>query len=42
MNIVDMSEDWSPSIDNPEDIVLAVDDDMNAYQLTGTNTEVNT
>ena len=42
VSIVDMSEDWSPSIDNPEDIVLAVDDDMNAYQLTGTNTEVNT
>ena len=40
INVVDMSETWSPSI-NGEDIVLAVDTDMTPYQLTGTNTEVN-
>ena len=39
-NVVDMSETWQPSIDG-EDIVLAVDEDMIPYQLTGTNTEVN-
>lgn len=37
---VDMSASWSPDIDNA-DIVLAVDEDMAAYQLTGINVEVN-
>ena len=39
-NLVDMTETWSPSISS-EDIVLAVDEDMTPYQLTGTNAEVN-
>ena len=39
-NVVDMSETWQPSI-NGEDIVLAVDEDMTPYQLSGSNTEVN-
>lgn len=38
-NVVDMTETWSPSI-NGQDIVLAVDEDMTPYQLTGTNTEI--
>ena len=40
-NLVDMSGAWSPSIGSSEDIVLAVDEDMTPYQLTGTNSEVN-
>ena len=39
-NVVDMSQTWQPSISG-EDIVLAVDEDMTPYQLTGTNAEVN-
>ena len=39
-NVVDMSETWQPSISG-EDIVLAVDEDMTPYQLSGSNTEVN-
>lgn len=41
-NFVDMTEQWQPSIDDMDDIVLAVDEDMQPYQLTGTNVEVNT
>ena len=41
INVVDMSSLWSPSINNSEDIVLAVDEDMTPYQLTGNNSEVN-
>ena len=40
-NFVDMTQQWKPSIDDPGDIVLAVDKDMQAYQLTGSNIEVN-
>ena len=39
-NVVSMSETWQPSISS-EDIVLAVDEDMTPYQLTGSNTTVN-
>ena len=39
-NVVSMSQTWQPSISG-EDIVLAVDEDMTPYQLTGTNAEVN-
>ncbi len=39
-NVVDMTETWQPSIQD-EEIVLAVDEDMTPYQLTGNNTEVN-
>lgn len=31
-----------PNVDDMKDIVLAVDADMHAYQLTGTNIKVNT
>lgn len=41
VNIIDMSDNWSPSIDNSNDIVLTIDEDMIPYQLTGTNSEVN-
>ena len=40
-NFVDMTQQWQPSIDDPGDIVLTVDEDMQAYQLTGSNIEVN-
>ena len=39
-NVVSMTEVWQPSISG-EDIVLAVDEDMTPYQLSGSNTEVN-
>ena len=39
-NVVSMTEVWRPSISG-EDIVLAVDEDMIPYQLSGSNTEVN-
>lgn len=39
-NIIDMTGIWSPTI-NDEEIVLAIDEDMTPFQLTGTNTEVN-
>ena len=38
--VVDMTASWQPSIES-EEIVLAVDEDMNAYQLTGVNVGVN-
>ena len=38
--VVDMTSSWQPSIESDE-IVLAVDEDMTAYQLTGVNVEVN-
>lgn len=38
--VVDMTGDWQPSIESGE-IVLAVDEDMTAYQLTGVNVAVN-
>ena len=38
--LVDMTEQWQPTIDDTADIVLAVDEDMTAYQLTGTNVTV--
>lgn len=33
--------EWSPDIDNDNDIVLTLDEDMNVYQLTGRNVVVN-
>lgn len=39
--VVDMTASWSPSIES-EEIVLAVDEDMTPYQLTGVNVVVNT
>ena len=41
LSAIDMTQDWKPDIDNTEDIVIAVDEDMTAYQLTGINAEVN-
>ena len=38
--VVDMTAEWQPSIDT-EEVVVAVDKDMQAYQLTGINVEVN-
>ena len=38
--ILDMTASWQPRIDSNE-IVLAVDEDMTAYQLTGVNVVVN-
>lgn len=38
--IVDKPSEWNPTIDDTE-IFLTLDDDMQPYQLTGTNTEVN-
>lgn len=32
--------EWEPTIDAVESLVLTVDEDMEVYQLTGTNTEV--
>lgn len=40
VNMVNMTETWSPSI-NDEEIILAVDEDMTPYQFSGSNTEVN-
>ena len=37
---VDMTTDWQPDIYNTQQIVVAVDEDMIAYQLTGVNVEV--
>ena len=39
--VVDMTSDWQPSIDETDELLLAVDEDMTAYQLTGVNVEVN-
>ena len=39
--LVEKPSEWIPTI-NDEEIVITVDEDMTAYQLTGTNTEVNT
>ena len=39
--LVEKPSEWTPTIDDA-DIVITVDEDMTAYQLTGTNTEVNT
>lgn len=38
--VVDMSAEWRPSVDT-EEVVVAVDEDMSAYQLTGANVVVN-
>ena len=38
--IVNMTASWLPSIDT-EEIILAVDEDMTPYQLTGLNVQVN-
>ena len=38
--VVNMTSEWQPSIENDE-IVMAVDEDMTAYQLAGVNVEVN-
>ena len=37
--LVEKPSEWTPTIDDA-DIVITVDEDMTAYQLTGTNTEV--
>ena len=37
--LVEKPSEWTPTI-NDADIVITVDEDMTAYQLTGTNTEV--
>ena len=37
--LVEKPSEWTPTIDDA-DIVIIVDEDMTAYQLTGTNTEV--
>ena len=37
--LVEKPSEWTPTIDDT-DIVITVDEDMTAYQLTGTNTEV--
>ena len=39
---VDMGQYWKPDIDDTNEIVIAVDETMTAYQLTGINVEVNT
>ena len=39
--LVEQPSEWSPQIDDTEEIVLAVDEDMMPYQLYGNNTEVN-
>ncbi len=38
--LVEKPSEWTPTI-NDADIVLTVDEDMTAYQLTGDNVEVN-
>ena len=38
--MVEKPSEWTPTI-NDTDIVLTVDEDMTAYQLTGDNVEVN-
>ena len=35
--IVEQPSEWAPAIDPQEDIVLALDEDMQPYQLTGSN-----
>ena len=37
--VVEQPSEWAPAIDPQEDIVLTLDDDMQPYQLTGTNLE---
>ncbi len=39
--LVEKPYGWSPEIDDVSEIVLTVDEDMNVYQLTGNNVEVN-
>ena len=39
--IVEQPLEWEPDIDDTQEIVLAVDNDMNVFQLTGNNVEVN-
>ena len=39
--LVEQPSEWSPEIDDTEEIVLTIDEDMTPYQLTGTNAEVN-
>lgn len=39
--IVNKPIEWSPSIDDSDTIYLSLDDDITPFQLTGTNTEVN-
>ena len=35
--LVEKPSEWTPSISTSDDIVIAVDEDMTPYQLTGTN-----
>ena len=39
--LVEQPSEWSPEIDDTQEIVLTVDEDMTVYQLTGNNVEVN-
>lgn len=39
--LVEQPSEWSPEIDDTQEIVLVVDNDMTVYQLTGNNVEVN-
>ena len=39
--LVEQPSEWSPEIDDTEEIVLTLDEDMTVYQLTGDNVEVN-
>ncbi len=39
--VVEQPAEWSPAVDDVDDIVLTLDEDMTPYQLTGSNTEVN-
>lgn len=39
--IVEQPSEWELEIDDTQEIVLVVDNDMNVFQLTGNNVEVN-
>lgn len=41
VTVVEQPSEWSPAVDDMEDIVLTLDEDMTPYQLTGNNVEVN-